>query len=353
MLSYLFGIETPVWVSYGYLPIILTLGVHYIPYTFILMRGTLANIDSRLEESAELLGAGRLEVLRRITFPLVLPALGSAFILTFSKGLGGFAAQAFLGLPVRFYTISTRIYSALNNRLYGEGYVLAFILILTTIAMVWANQAILGTRKGFVTVEGKGSRKKPVDLHRWRWPVTLALLLFVILFVVAPLLLLGWQTLMRYDGQYGLDNLTLHYWFGASDPDLADGQPGIFKNPVILNAIKNSVSLAGSTALISGLIGILIGYAVIRNRGRLSAAFTGKPFFRPVHDSRHRFRWHLFNHVRTTLGSDTISVRHVCLAVAGLYRQVPALLLQLRDCRHAPDRCFLGGSRNRSRNWMG
>jgi iron(III) transport system permease protein len=109
MLSYLFGIEMPVWVSYGYLPIILTLGVHYIPYTFILMRGTLANIDSRLEESAELLGASRLEVLRRITFPLVLPALGSAFILTFSKGLGGFAAQAFLGLPVRFYTISTRI----------------------------------------------------------------------------------------------------------------------------------------------------------------------------------------------------------------------------------------------------
>lgn len=281
MLSYLFGIEMPVWVSYGYLPIILTLGVHYIPYTFILMRGTLANIDSRLEESAELLGASRLEVLRRITFPLVLPALGSAFILTFSKGLGGFAAQAFLGLPVRFYTISTRIYSALNNRLYGEGYVLAFILILTTISMVWANQAMLGTRKRFVTVEGKGSRKKPVDLHRWRWPVTLMLLLFVILFVVAPLVLLGWQTLMRYDGQYGLDNLTLHYWFGASDPDLADGQSGIFKNPVILNAIKNSVALAGSTALISGLIGILIGYAVIRNRGRLSSRLLENLSFGP------------------------------------------------------------------------
>ncbi len=98
MLSYLFGIEVPEWICYGYLPIIITLGVHYIPYTFILMRGTLANIDSRLEESAELLGAGRLEVLRIITFPLVLPALGAAFILTFSKGLGGFAAQRIAGL---------------------------------------------------------------------------------------------------------------------------------------------------------------------------------------------------------------------------------------------------------------
>ena len=281
MLSYLFGIEVPEWICYGYLPIIITLGVHYIPYTFILMRGTLANIDSRLEESAELLGAGRLEVLRIITFPLVLPALGAAFILTFSKGLGGFAAQAFLGLPIRFYTLSTRIYSALNNRLYGEGYVLALVLIITTALMVWANQAVLGTRKRFVTVEGKGTRKKAMDLRRWRWPATLLLLLFVFIFVVGPLVLLGWQTLMRYDGQYGLDNITLHYWIGGSDPDLADGQPGIFKNSVILNAIKNSVLLAGTTALLSGLIGILIGYAVVRNRGRLSSRLLETLSFGP------------------------------------------------------------------------
>jgi iron(III) transport system permease protein len=216
-----------------------------------------------------------------ITFPLVLPALGSAFILTFSKGLGGFAAQAFLGLPIRFYTLSTRIYSALNNRLFGEGYVLALVLIITTALMVWANQAMLGSRKGFVTVEGKGTRKKAVDLHRWRWPITLLLLLFVFLFVVGPLVLLGWQTLMRYDGQYGLDNITLHYWIGGGDPDLADGQPGIFKNSVILNAIKNSVLLAGTTALLSGFIGILIGYAVVRNRGRLSSRLLENLSFGP------------------------------------------------------------------------
>jgi len=281
LLNYLFGIDVPEWISYGYLPIIISLGVHYIPYTFILTRGTLANIDSRLEESAELLGASRLEILRTITFPLILPALGSAFILTFSKGLGEFATQAFLGLPIRFYTISTRIYSALNNRLYGEGYVLALVLIITTALMVWANQAMLGTRKAFVTVEGKGTRKKPVDLRRWRWPATLFMLLFVVIFVVGPLALLGWQTLMRYDGQYGLDNITLHYWIGGSDPGLADGQPGIFKSPIILMAIKNSVMLAGTTAIFSGLVGILIGYAVVRNRGRLSSRLLENLSFGP------------------------------------------------------------------------
>ncbi len=269
LLNYLFGVDVPAWLAYGYLPMILALGVHYIPYTFILMRGVLTNIDSRLEESAEILGAGRFEVLRRITFPLALPALGSAFVLTFSKGLGEFATQAFLGLPIRFYTLSTRVYSALNNRLYGEGYVLALVLIAATALMVWANQRVLGTRKGFVTIEGKGSRKKAVPLRLWRGPVTMLILLSVVLFVFGPLALLGWQTLMRVDGRYGLDNLTLHYWIGRGVDTLADGQAGIFRNPAILRAIRNSLLLAGATALVSGFVGILIGYAVVRNRGRV------------------------------------------------------------------------------------
>ncbi|PIE34311.1 ABC transporter permease [candidate division KSB3 bacterium] len=269
LLNALFGVDVPEWISFGYVPIIIALGVHYIPYTFILMRGALANIDSRLEESAELLGANRFEILRKITFPITLPALGSAFILTFSKGLGEFATQAFLGLPIRYYTLSTRVYSTLSNRLYGEGYVLALILILTTAVMVWANQALLGTRKAFVTISGKGTRKKAVDLGVWRRPAAFGLLLFVIVFVLGPLLLLGWQTLMRYEGQYGFDNVTLHYWFGKADPELAEGQPGIFRNPFILGAIKNSVLLAGATAIISGIIGILLGYTVVRNRGHI------------------------------------------------------------------------------------
>ena len=151
----------------------------------------MANIDSSLEESAELLGASRSEVLRKITFPIVLPALGSAFVLTFSKGLGEFGTQAFLGLPIRYYTLSTRIYSALNNRLYGEGYVLSLILILATVATVLVNQRLVGARKRYVTIGGKGARRKPVDLGRWRWPLTLLLMAFVLVFVIGPLALLG------------------------------------------------------------------------------------------------------------------------------------------------------------------
>ena len=281
LLNYFFDIDVPEWIAYGYLPIVITLGIHYIPYSFILMRGVLANIDTRLEESAVMLNASRFEVLRKITFPIALPALGSAFILTFSKGLGEFATQAFLGLPIQYYTISTRVYSVLHNQLFGEGYVLSLIMIIVTLLMVWTNQVVIGTRKRFVTLEGKGAPRKPLSLKKWRTPLTVLIFLFVLIFIMGPLLLLGWQTLMRYDGRYGFDNLTLHYWIGEADPKLADGQPGIFRNDYILKAIRNTVSLAGVTAFISGIVGILIGYSVVRNRKHLFSRWLQSLSFVP------------------------------------------------------------------------
>jgi iron(III) transport system permease protein len=91
---------------------------------------------------------------------------------------------------------------------------------------------------------------------------------FVVLFVFAPLALVLLETFLKVEGQYSWDNLTLHYWIGLGVPELAEGQPGIFRNSVVLGAIKNTVFLAFMTALISGVVGVLIGYTVVRNRGK-------------------------------------------------------------------------------------
>ncbi len=280
-LNAVFGINPPQWIIYGYIPIIISLGVHYVPYFFIMMRGALANIDSRLEESAELLKASKSEILVKITLPMVLPAIGAGFILTFSKGLGEFGTQAFLGLPIRYYTFSTRIYSALNNQLYGEGYVLALILIIATTFVVILNQMVIGTRKRYVTISGKGSVKKQIELGKWRIPMTVLMFSFVAVFIFGPLLLLGLQTLMLHEGVYSLDNFTLHYWFGKAGTDIAMGQPGIFRNSSILDAIWNSLRLSGVVAILSGVIGVLIGYTVVKGRKTILSKLIENLTFAP------------------------------------------------------------------------
>jgi spermidine/putrescine transport system permease protein len=54
-----------------------------IPYTILVLVPRLERLDVRLEEAARDLGAGSLQTFRLITFPLMLPAIVSAFLVAF------------------------------------------------------------------------------------------------------------------------------------------------------------------------------------------------------------------------------------------------------------------------------
>ncbi|MBM4296498.1 MAG: iron ABC transporter permease, partial [Deltaproteobacteria bacterium] len=62
------------------------------------------------------------------------------------------------------------------------------------------------------------------------------------------------------------DNFTLHYWIGTSDPAIAHGQSGVLHNPQILGAAWNSIRLAVLSSVFCGIVGLVIGYIVVRNR---------------------------------------------------------------------------------------
>ncbi|MGH3036268.1 MAG: ABC transporter permease [Gaiellaceae bacterium] len=54
-----------------------------IPYTILILVPRLERLDVRLEEAARDLGAGSMQTFRLITFPLILPALVSAYLVAF------------------------------------------------------------------------------------------------------------------------------------------------------------------------------------------------------------------------------------------------------------------------------
>jgi len=276
--QYLFGVPTPDWLAYGFIPIVVTLSLHYYPFTYLLVSGALVSIDSHLEESGEVLGASRPTILRRITFPIVLPALLSSFILTFSRALGTFGTPYFLGAPVRYFTLATTIYSNITNRTPAMAYISALVLILISLFIIYANQKVIGSRS-FVTIAGKGFRHRQNPLGKWRYPALALVLSTLLLAVFIPLLLLIWQTLMLYPNDYSLGNLTLHYWQGKGNLALAEGESGILRNIQILGAAWNSIKLSVIVALLTGMMGILIGYAVVKGRKtRLSSLLEQQSF---------------------------------------------------------------------------
>ena len=146
-LEYFTGITVPEWVVFGPFPIIIAMGLHYYPFAFLLISGALSSIDSQLEESGEVLGARRFKIMRRITFPIVLPALTSAVLLAFARAIGTFGTPAILGLPARYTVVSTQIYSFLGTGRDSQGYILALVLMLLSFIGLGINYKLIGTRK--------------------------------------------------------------------------------------------------------------------------------------------------------------------------------------------------------------
>jgi iron(III) transport system permease protein len=270
LLVYLFGVQSPDWLAYGVVPIVICLSLHYYVYGYMIVSGALATVDGQLEEAGAIAGLSRWKQLFLITAPLVVPALGSAVVMTFIRVIGSFGTPAVLGFPVRFYVLPTQIYAAMGTRNAGDGYLLALVLVFIAGLFILINQRIVGVRKSYVTLSGKGFRHRTSDLGAWRWPMFALVSLLVLVAVVAPIGLLILQSLLKTAGDYSFSNLTLHFWTGTGD--VGDTrQPGLMQNPAILGSALNSIQLALATAAITGVVGFLVGYVVVRIRGSLIA----------------------------------------------------------------------------------
>ncbi len=281
LLMYLTGTPPPDWIAYGPLPIIISSALHYYTFFFLFVSAALLSIDSSLEEAGELAGASRWRILRKITFPLVVPALLSGFIMTFSKTMGTFGGPNVLGVPVRYYTMSTMLRSNTTVGAFGDGFVLAIILILFSMTTITLNQRIVGTRKSYETIGGRGFMAQKTKLRGWRMPLTSMVIIFQIAVAVLPLLLLLLSTLMARSGNYSLENFTLAHWIGQSNEKINNGEPGVLLNPAIYRGAWNSIRLSLLTAFFTALLGVILGYAIVKGRGTRLAKVVEQLAFIP------------------------------------------------------------------------
>ncbi len=279
--EFLLGQSPPSWLSYGAVPIIICCALHYYTFFFLFVSAALMSIDSNLEEAGELMGASRWRILRKITFPLVLPALLSGFIMTFSKVMGTFGGPNILGVPVKYYTVATMIRSSINIGDKADGFVLAITLILFAMVTIYLNQKAVGTRKSYETIGGRGFVAHVSKLGSWRRGLTIAVVAFQILVIALPISLLLYDTFMLLPGNYSLSNFTLQNWIGKSNPLYNNGAPGVLLNPKIYSSAWNSIRLSLLTALFTALLGVLLGYAIVKGRGTRLAKLVEQVAFIP------------------------------------------------------------------------
>ncbi|HEX2115456.1 MAG TPA: ABC transporter permease subunit, partial [Alphaproteobacteria bacterium] len=80
-------------------------------YVFVLIANALDRIPAEVEDASAILGGGALVTARRITVPLVLPAVLAGALVAFLQAMTLFGSPAILAMPAGFHTMTTKIWS--------------------------------------------------------------------------------------------------------------------------------------------------------------------------------------------------------------------------------------------------
>ena len=275
------GIPVPDWLAYGPIAIVLCMSMHYYAFSYIMVSGALRSINSELEEMGEIQGASKPLILRKITLPLVLPAMLSAVILTFSKAIGTFGTINYLGSPVSFRTLSSELYSNSKSQNTQTAFAMAILMICIASLSVFINQRLIGARKSYATIGGKGGRSTPIGLGGWKPIVTIILFIFFIVGIIMPVIILILESCMLKEGTYSLSNFTLYYWIGEGDPNIMEGVPGIFKNETFMMSLVNSLKLTLVNGVFGTIFGQMLGYICAKGRGKLHGKLVEQLVFIP------------------------------------------------------------------------
>jgi spermidine/putrescine transport system permease protein len=133
----------------GVSPSLLTVGIGHVvislPYTILVLLPRMEQIDASLAEAAYDLGAGPLTTFRRVTLPLILPAVVSAFLIAFTTSFDEYAVASFLvgtreTFPIFLYG-ALRFPSQLPQVIAVAVVILTVSLVVIIAAEVWRRRA--------------------------------------------------------------------------------------------------------------------------------------------------------------------------------------------------------------------
>lgn len=234
-------------------------GLHLAPVAFLLMAAAFRAMDPSLEESAAMSGATRRTILRRITVPLLRPALISAALLMFVQSLESFEVPGLLGLQNGIYVFTSRIYFVLRQFPidYGSAGAYAVGLLAIAAAGVLLSGWLSRNARNFQTVTGKAFRPRPVELGRARPWVGAAVIGYFVLTVILPVAVLVYASLLKFYQAPSLNALrTLSL----------DNYRQVLHTPLAFTALKNSLILGLGAATAVMLITSVVSWLVVRTR---------------------------------------------------------------------------------------
>ena len=223
---------------------------------FVMIGAVMKSMDPALEEASQVLGAGRLRTMLRITLPLVLPGVLGAAIFVFAEMLGSFSAALVLGLPNRFYVVTTAMYQLVSQYppQFPRAAAMGVSLFAVMFAMVYVYRRVV-SRGNYVTITGKAFRPRVMSVGRLRWSLLAVCAAYLGVAVILPVLALLYASIQRLATAFPkAGNFTLENYRTALSLD------------AVRSALWNSLLLGVGTASLGVLIMGFLAWMIYRSR---------------------------------------------------------------------------------------
>src|SRR6266550_1914486 len=223
---------------------------------FVMIAAVMKSMDPSLEEASQVMGASRLRTMLKVTLPLVLPGVLGAAVFVFAEMLGSFAVALVLGLPDRYYVVTTAIYQLVQQ--YPPKIPLAAAMGTSLFVVMFATLFIyrrIITAGSYVTITGKAFRPRVNDVGRLRYLLLAICVFYLFCSVVLPLATLLFASVQQISTAFPpLSNFTTEHFHKALTMNAAT------------TALGNSIWLALWTATLGVLLMGLISWIVYRSR---------------------------------------------------------------------------------------
>ncbi|KJF72798.1 ABC transporter permease [Agrobacterium arsenijevicii] len=239
--------------------IVFVMTLNTFPVVYFAVSRTVETVGSRYADVARVFGASSARAFWRITLPLSTPGLAASLLLVFAMAIEEYGTPAALGGRAGFQVLVTAIDLRVSDwpiDLPGAA-ILSLVLAVLSFSAFLLQRWIL-MRRSYQTTTGKPQESAKRDLGLWRIPVVGVFALVALVATGLPLLaILATASSRTISGGLRWSNLGLSNFTAI----LVDSSGA-------LKALGTSLSLGLAAAIVTGILGALSAYAVVKSKMR-------------------------------------------------------------------------------------
>lgn len=236
---------------YGKLGIILVFTFKLFPYVYLYTQGAMGSIDSSLEEAAENLGSSKIRRLLTITIPVVLPSIAAGAIMVFMTSLADFGTPMLIGEG--YIVLPVLVYNEYMSEMGGNAHLASALSVIVVLCStcVLLIQKYYVARKNYVMTALRPP--KEMEVHGVKRALMTGFVMLITFIGIMPQIVVVVSSFIKADftgfvGGFSLDNYaTIIKRLGTN--------------------IRNTFAFSSIAIVIIILIGVLISYIIVRQKG--------------------------------------------------------------------------------------